>query len=376
MGNAAMQIQLKHLVRDRDRHGTDRYYVRVPGAHKVRLRAAIGTDAFLAEYRSALAAIEAGTPPVDPRRRPRLPKPKPNTFRWLCAQYLDSADFRQNAVITRTNQRAILDHCCREPISPGNPLTFADFPLDRMTPKAILILRDRKADRPGAATNRVKLLRRLFAWAADPAVGHVATNIARDIKRLRPKKPGGFRPWTVEDVQAYRKRHPIGSKARLALELLLLTAQRRSDIVRLGRQHIDRGGFLRFTQTKRAGIAPVTLTLPIHPELQAAIDLLPRDSLTFLLTGFGKPFTSNGFGNWFRERCDEAGLPHCSAHGLRKASSQLLAEAGATDREIMAITGHKTSAEVDRYTRAARQRRLAKSAMAKLAVAPQDENEN
>lgn len=376
MGSSAMQIHLKHLVRDRDRHGTDRYYVRVPGAPKVRVRAALGTDAFLAEYRAALAAIEAGTPPVDPRRRPRLPKPKTNTFRWLCSQYLDSADFRQLADGTRAVQRGILDHCCREPISPGNPLTFADFPLDRMTAKAILVLRDRKADRPGAATNRVKVLRRLFSWAADPAVGHVATNIARDIKRLRSRNPGGFRPWTVEDVIAYRKRHPIGSKARLAMELLLLTAQRRSDVVRLGRQHIVRGGFLRFTQAKRAGIDPVTLTLPIHPELQAALDLLPRDSLTFLMTGHGKPFTSNGFGNWFRDRCDEADLPHCSAHGLRKASSQLLAEGGATDREIMAVTGHKTSSEVDRYTRAARQRRLAKSAMAKLSLEPEEENEN
>jgi len=88
--------------------------------------------------------------------------------------------------------------------------------------------------------------------------------------------------------------------------------------------------------------------------------------MTFLVTEFGKPFTSNGFGNRFRKWCNEAGLKHCSAHGLRKAAAAKLAEGGSTEHEIMAVTGHQTSKEVQRYTKAAQQKKMAQSAMAKM----------
>jgi integrase len=90
------------------------------------------------------------------------------------------------------------------------------------------------------------------------------------------------------------------------------------------------------------------------------------DHLTYLVTEYGKPFTPNGFGNAFKDWCRQANLPHCSAHGLRKACATRLAERSATPHEIMAITGHWTLEEVERHTRAARQAELADSAMAKL----------
>jgi integrase len=99
------------------------------------------------------------------------------------------------------------------------------------------------------------------------------------------------------------------------------------------------------------------------------IDASPTGDLTFLVTEFGRPFTANGFGNWFRERCNEAGLSHCSAHGLRKASAARLAEAGASAHEIASITGHQTLREVERYTRAAQRRKMAAAAMSRLDVA-------
>ena len=61
-----------------------------------------------------------------------------------------------------------------------------------------------------------------------------------------------------------------------------------------------------------------------------------------------------------------AGLPpECVPHGLRKAAARRLAEAGCSSKEIAAITGHKTLAEVERYTREADQERLSKSAIQK-----------
>jgi integrase/recombinase XerD len=88
--------------------------------------------------------------------------------------------------------------------------------------------------------------------------------------------------------------------------------------------------------------------------------------LTFLTTEFGRPFTPAGFGNWFRDQCDQANLHHCSAHGLRKATAAALAEAGATAHEIAAVTGHMSLEEIERYTRAARKKKLADNAIAKL----------
>lgn len=55
-----------------------------------------------------------------------------------------------------------------------------------------------------------------------------------------------------------------------------------------------------------------------------------------------------------------------AAHGLRKACARRLADAGATAHEIASITGHKTLAEVQRYTAAANRKTLADSAAEKL----------
>lgn len=175
----------------------------------------------------------------------------------------------------------------------------------------------------------------------------------------------GFHSWSIEEVERFEEKFPVGTKARLALALLLYTGQRRSDVVGFGPQHV-KDGWLSFTQVKNRKRKPVTLSIPVRPELQAVIDATPSGHMTYLVTEFGKLFTANGFGNWFRRRCDEAGLPQCSAHGLRKAAAARLAEAGATENEIMAVTGHRTSKEVTRYTRGARQKVLAASAMARF----------
>jgi integrase len=105
------------------------------------------------------------------------------------------------------------------------------------------------------------------------------------------------------------------------------------------------------------------LVIPIHPVLQAVLAQTPRENLTFLVTAYGKPFTSNGFGNWFRDRCNEAGLPQCSAHGLRKAGTRRLAEGGKSNPQIKAVTGHTTDSEVSRYTAEADQKKLARQAL-------------
>jgi integrase len=234
-----------------------------------------------------------------------------------------------------------------------------------MEPRNIRVLRDEKAETPEAANSIVKALRQVFAWAVEAEPDLVKTNPAKEVAYIRTGSHG-FHSWAIEEVQQYEERHPTGTKARLALALLLYTGQRRSDIVKFGRQHV-KDGWLKLTQHKNRNRKPVIIEIPVLPELQSIIDASRCGELTFLVNEFGRPFTSNGFGNKMRDWCDQAGLPHCSAHGLRKATATRLAERGASQHEIMAVTGHQTSKEVDRYTKAARRKVLAKSAMARLA---------
>jgi integrase len=188
------------------------------------------------------------------------------------------------------------------------------------------------------------------------------------VKKLKPKRRGGFHRWTDAEVAQFEKAHPIGSKARLAMALGLYTGQARQDVVAMGEQHII-DEVLDWVRMKTEDQTGFELAIPIHPELRRIIDATPSGHLTFLVTEYGRPFTAAGFGNWFRDRCNEASLPQCSFHGLRKAASSRLADAGCDVMEIAAITGHASLKEVERYTRTRDRRRAAKRAMLKLVEA-------
>jgi integrase len=350
----------KYVVHDKT-DGVDRWYFRRQGQPKVRLPGFPGSDEFNEAYYAALNAT--GRPA--PKRADGLPRAQPDTFRWLGEQYLASAEAKQLEPTTLRVRRLIFQSICSEPTKPGAKTLVGDMPLQFFGPKVVGMLMDRKADAPEAANGRRLLIRSVFRWAMKPARGHVASDPTRDVDRIRTGS-SGHHSWTDDEIEAFEKRHPIGTKPRLALDLLLYLTQRRSDIVAFGRQHV-KAGWLHFTQFKGRNRNPVTLDLPIVPELQASIDACARagalGDLTFLVTAFGKPFTAAGFGNWFRDRCDEAGLKHCSAHGLRKAGARRLAERGKSGHQIKAVTGHRTLKEVDRYTEAARQKLLAESAL-------------
>jgi integrase len=280
------------------------------------------------------------------------------TYRWLCAQYFASAEFGRLDSRTQHTRRSILEATFDEPIAPDATETFGAFPLRHLSTKAVRVLRDRKAGFPEAANSRVKAIRQVYAWGIEHE--HVAANPARDVSYIRSHSPG-FHSWSVGEVEQFEQRHPLGSKARLALALLMYTGVRRSDVVLLGRQHI-RDGWFKITLQKNRNRKPITIDLPVVSALQEVIAASPTGDLTFLVTEFGRPFTANGFGNWFRRRCNEADLPQCSAHGLRKAGAAMAAENGATSHELMAIFGWQTIKEAERYTKAAQRKRLAGSA--------------
>ena len=139
---------------------------------------------------------------------------------------------------------------------------------------------------------------------------------------------------------------------------MLFTGARRGDVVMLGKQHV-KDGFLCYAPRKTRHQRMTVSEKPVLPILADIIAKSPTGDLTFLVTKHRKPFTANGFGNWFRDRCDEAGLPQCSAHGLRKAGATIAAENGATDRQLMAMFDWTTPSQASVYVRAADKKRLA-----------------
>jgi integrase len=217
---------------------------------------------------------------------------------------------------------------------------------------------DAKAETPIGARDFLRCLRLLIRYAI--STGVIESDPTAGVRVKLPKSTG-YRTWTEEDIATFEAAYPIGSKPRLALALLLGTAVRCADVVRLGRGNV-RGGTIHLSQQKTGN----ALTIPITAELAEAINAAaPSEHVVFLVNERGGPFTAKTFGTWFTKRCKRVDLKGLSAHGLRKAACRRLAEAGCSANEIAAISGHKSLNEVARYTRAVDQARMAHNAVAK-----------
>jgi integrase len=291
----------------------------------------------MAAYQAALATIT----PVEIGAKKRS---GPGSLSAAIAAYYGSLEFRALSPGTQAKTRATLERF-RE--AHGNkpvrllPRKFITHMLSTM--------------QPHAARNWLKALRSLMQYCVahemideDPTFGI----------RTKVPKSDGHHTWSDDEIAQFEAHHPIGSKARLALALGLYTAQRRGDVIRMGRQHI-RDSALHVKQQKTGK----PLDLPVRPELQAVIDATPCGHLTFLITKSGKSYGPTVFSEQFRRWCDDAGLPpRCNFHGLRKAAARRFAELGCSANEIAAWTGQSLR-EVERYTKAADQVRLARNAL-------------
>jgi integrase len=361
-------MRLRYLKVDKSRHGQTRYYVRIAGRPKVRLPFdSVDDPNFLLAYVAALKGEAWTGQGIGRQSQPvsALKKPLPGSLRSLCTQYFVFLDNDPRLEpTTKANRRKFLEEVCREPPRPGSPLVLGDMPVSRFDATHVQAIIDRRVKTPEAANVRRKAISALFKWAIPR--GHAkGPNPAMLAEGIRTHSEG-YRTWGEPEIERFVTRHPLGTKAYLALALLLCLGQRRADVVRLGRQHMkDRA--LCFVQQKNEKRQHKQMRLPILPMLAEALETVPKSQMTFLQTEYGKPFTAAGFGNWFRDRCDEAGLQGYSAHGLRKGLQALGADAGLTDRELMAIAGHESATETTRYTRKRDRDLLAASGIAKLA---------
>jgi integrase len=327
-----------------DRHGKARYYFRRPGYKRVPLPGLPWSPEFMSEYEGAMKGERA------PRVEIGANRSRPGTVTAAVVGYFGSLAFASLADGTRRIRRQTLERFRAEHGDKGIA-TLARTHIERMI--------NAKAATPGAAINFLVALRGLMRHAV--AVGLRADDPTVGV-RCPTFRSAGFYTWSEHDVAAFEATHPIGTQARLAFALLLYTAQRRSDVIKMGRQHV-REGLVRIRQSKTG----TELVIPVHPELQAVLDATPAEHLTFLTTHGGRPFHPDVFTRWFKVQCRQSGLPaRASVHGLRKAACRRLAEAGASANVIASISGHRTLREVERYTAAADQARLARQGIEAL----------
>jgi integrase len=348
-----IKTRLKYCVYDPDPNGNDRYYVRKPGRAKIRIREEFQdargniTAKFMVAYFDAIDSLSAQAVVSVPET------PREKTFNWLVDRYFQSEEFKRFDALTQVDKRSVLKRYCE---------TAGELPYASLRKADVEASRDKRSATPGAADKLVKYLRSLFNWAIDKK--NATTNPALKIAKINESE--GWHTWSPAEVTTYRERHKIGTKARLALELMLNVGARISDAARLGRQHED-AGWLKFVAWKnRNKKTRKTIVCPITSDLRAALAATETGDMTYLVTENGKAFTINGLGNKMRDWCNEAGLPQCSSHGLRKAAAVVLAENGATAPELCAIFGWSKLETAEIYIRAARQRVMVENAFARL----------
>jgi integrase len=318
-----------------DRDGRAHHYFRRAGYPRTRLPGLPWSPQFMMAYQTALASAPE---PIGASRS------KPGSVSAAIAGYYGSQSFRALRNGTQTVRRGHLERFRAQ---------HGDKPIGLLPKKFLVAMFDDML--PSVARNCLKALRHLMQYCVKQGLMREDPTFGIKLPAL---KSDGHHTWS--EIAQFEVRHPIGTKARLAFALLLYTVQRRGDVVRMGRQHV-RGDALHVKQQKTGK----QLVIPIRPELQTILDAMPGGHLTFLVSSRGKPYSGNDFSEQFRRWCDEAGLHHCSAHGLRKAACRLKAEAGYTAHEIAAWSGHATLNEVARYTSAVDQERIARAAMEK-----------
>lgn len=337
----------RYVQAHEDRHGKLRLYFRKAGQAKVPLRGPENSPEFWEDY----LAAAANTP--KPEGGAGASKTVPGTINALIVQYYQSAGFTSKAAATQRNYKSIL-----EPFRAKHG------------EKRVSMLQTHHIDKllgeiAQTSTAQAKNLRKRLTMLMKLAVKwkYRSDNPMLLADQVQHKSKG-YRTWTDDDIAKFRAYWAEGTPQRIAFEILLYTGVRRSDAVKIGRQHIQ-GDFIVLT-TQKSGHT-VELNIPIHADFRKVLATIKHNHLNLIVTLYGAARSEFAFTNWIKDAATEAGLPpHSSPHGLRKASCRLLAEAGCSALQIRAITGHKNLAELEKYVEAANQKKLALSAIAQL----------
>ena len=354
-----MHIKLPGLWEEKRPSGAIRCRVRKEGDKRTITNLPVGrTDPdFLHHYYAARQGDEW---------HPTKDKVVKHSLDWLVKEYLhyleNSVSAGTFSIKTLVKRRGLLTRLC-DFRDKGE--RYGGFSID--APKWVFIrVRDAWAAKPGSADELIKSVSAMYTWAGPQGQELTLDNPARGIPKIS-KKAVGATPWTPADIKAFKQAHPKGTTAHLWLTLQAFTACRIGDAVWIGRsQEKDINGDLWLDfQPRKKGSAFVSM--PMLPPLVEATRAATVVGASYILTEHGRPFKSvDGLGNRIREWCNTAGLVSRSSHGVRKATGELMAEAGSSQYQIMAVMAHTEAKTSEVYTKGAERRVLASASMQAL----------
>lgn len=343
-------------------------FVDVRGKERFRFRR-LGVSRYLPppgsrEYREAYNEAMAGAPTEQ-----RWPD---KSIGDLVTRYYRTAKFKQTGSGWQATMKQTIepfrDKAGRIPVADFRP-KHIEAELAEAMEKRVVERGGRKRNVGGtAAAQRLhEMLNRLFKHAV--LLEWIPTN---PVERVDPPthKVKGFYPWNEADIAKFRAQWPLGTKARLAMELMLWTGARRGDA------HLmpppKNGRF-----EKDAAKTGKPINLPVAPALQAAIDAMPANELgeeTLIVTEYGKPFSRAGFGNKMRAWCDAAELPLCTSHGLRKALARRAAQRKVSQQGLKALGQWDNDQQARIYVEGANKIELAEDALALVIAWEREQN--
>ena len=334
----------------KDRHGKTRYRFRKVGCKDYYFKHPIGTEDFRREYSCCVSNVP--TVKVTVRTRDRE-----GSVNDLVSRYLRSSDFKGEArQVTLSKNRAIIERF-RKMHGERMVADVTFEPLDIIITQA----RVKNADGTGgnfAAQKLRKELKRLFGYAVK--LGWLASNPVNHIRPIK-LRTDGFHSWTDKEVEQYQNHWALGTHQRLALELVLWTGKRIGDAAKLGPQHITDNTLISVdSKTQKRS------EIPLSKDVLVALAAVGEAHGYLITWSHGKGYSEKSLSQTFSEWCNEAGLRHCSAHGLRKTISRRMAESGLTNAEMKSITQHTADAELAVYTRGVNQKHLSTKAIEKL----------
>ena len=333
------KINLPYVQEYIDCRGKVRRYLRRPGKPRSPLPGIPGSAQFMAAYEAALAA----NAPL-----PGAGRHKDGTIGALVVSFYRSALFANLKASSQRPYRLVLDKFAQED---GHRLV-RDMPRRVAT----AIIEQIGQTRPGMANLTASIMKRLFTYAVKLELRSDNPFIGIDTY-----DGGQHRKWTDSEIARYEATHPPGTRQRLAHDLLLYTGQRVGDVAAMRRADLLNGAIP--VRQEKTG---AELSLPVHPNLLRSLQACPADGPAPLNTN-GRPMTKRSISALVARAALAAGLPpDCKVHGLRKTALTRIADYGGTTHEIKAVGGHKTLAQVEHYTEAVDQRRLARSAIDRI----------
>lgn len=339
MGRAVANLELKYVDSYRDRTGTMRRYFRRGGRRLGTMPGEVGSDEFMMAYAAYLAGKPAAAKVTV----------HADSLAKLITDFYGSRFFTDRKPSTRQLYRYALD-----PVSIEHGHRSASTMTAENAEKIINKIGEK---RPGMGNLTRAVMRRVMQFA-------VKQKIRKDnpMIGIEAFKVGEHHTWNDAELRQYETKWRLGTRQRLAYALLLYTGQRVGDVARMSRADVA-DGLIHVVQQKTGA----ELWVPIHPELLRAMKALPAKGLTLVGDANGRPIKRAALSALMRTAINHAGLPsRCVSHGLRKAAMRVLAESDATANQIAAISGHKTLKEVERYTKAADQKKMARAAMDKV----------